>query len=362
MQDEKIYLDFNATTPLLPEIEEKMQNNLPKIPLNPSSAHAFGQIARNILEEARHNILRSVFNSENHDYDLIFTSSGTESNNTIVKSFEGSQICCSAVEHPSILKLYETGLCEIVKITKDGDIDLNNLEKVLKNGNIKLVSIMHANNETGAIHNIDEISKITKKYGTFFHTDASQSFSKIKCDFISSNPDFITISSHKIYGPIGVSALIFKKNAPIKKLLFGGSQEFEKRAGTENIPAIYGFSLAAEMVDLFVQKYEKIRHLRDKIDEATITKGYEIACKKIDRIPNTTMILKPNSNTSLELMRFDLNGIMASGGSACSWGLQKSSKIPKILDFDKKFHDCTLRFSLGIDTKESEIDKLISLL
>lgn len=349
MQDKKIYCDANATTHLFEVIEKRMQQDLPKIPLNPSSTHAFGQIARDVLQSSRERVLSATMLNSIDSYDLIFTSSGTESNNTIMNSFDKNAICISQIEHPSILN---TNPKFIANVDKNGLVDMENLEKILRENKIQLVSVMQANNESGVIQNIDEICKLAKKYNAFFHTDASQSFSKINCNFDKIQPDFITISSHKIYGPIGVSAIIFKKTAPIKKFLFGGSQEFERRAGTENIPAIYGFSLACEMSDYFVKEYEKIKQIRDKIDEIATKKGYEIASKNATRLPNTTMIFKPNANTSEELLKLDFNGILASGGSACSWGMQKSSQMPKILGLDEKFHNCTIRFSFGVEMND----------
>ncbi len=357
-----IYLDYNSTTPILPEILAEMQEYFAfSKPLNASSSHFYGQNARNLLEKSRNSILQNVMGSAWGEYNLIFTSSGSESNNTVINSFKNSKILYSNLEHSSISKPAEnTENATKIYSNSSGIIFPENLVKMIKNIQPELVSIAYANNETGVIQNLAEIAKICSNYGVKLHTDACQALGKISCNFHEIKPDLITISSHKIYGPIGASAVIYKKNCKILPIILGGSQEFGARAGTENLYAIYGFSLACEMCEKFVEKYTEIQPLRDKIDARATELGHLVLCKSAARIPNTTMIAKANCNSSAEIMRLDLLGFSASSGSACSSGLHEESKIIANLQLSGEY-SATTRFSLGIHTREDEINALLQV-
>jgi len=359
---QNVYLDYNSTTPVFPDIKKKMEENIPNIPLNPSSVHKYGQIAREIIENARYDILKAIFPKSHNEYSLIFTSSGSESNNLVINSFNNEVILYSNIEHSSIIKPCEANdKSHTINVNKDGLIDIKFFASLVLKHKPKLISIMQANNEIGVIQDINKISKICKENSVILHTDASQSFGKIYCNFEDSLPDLITISSHKIYGPIGASAVIFNKNVKLIPQILGGGQEFYKKSGTENVSAIYGFSLACNLaIDFFPKQYIKSKLLRDKIDEYAILKKYKIVSKDALRLPNTTLIVKQNSNTSKEIMMLDMKGIMASGGSACSSGLYESNSILQKIFIPKEYQSCQIRFSLGICTLESDIDYLIN--
>ena len=357
-----IYLDYNATTPILPEILVKMQE-LPNLPMNASSPHSHGQFARNTLERARNLILKSVVGSAWMDYNVIFTSSGSESNNLIIQNFRNDNILYSNTEHSSIVKSAEnTGNSMQICVNENGLIDLDNLSGAIKKFNPQLISISHANNETGVIQDISSIADICRLYNVKFHTDACQSFGKILCNFETIKPDIITVSSHKIYGPVGACAVIYKKNVNINPAIFGGGQEFGVRAGTENIYAIYGFSLATLFARLDLpNRYLQVEYLRDQIDENAIKLGHLPLCSSVQRIPNTTMIAKKNGNSSSEIMRLDMLGFSASSGSACSSGLHEESRVLSYLGISGEYKSTT-RYSLGIWTSQDDVEKLFSIL
>lgn len=355
MQEEKIYFDNNATTILHPDIKAYIEKNLPSAPLNPSSVHHYGQIAANIIREARAEILEITLKEHAKDYDLIFTSCGSESNNQVVRAFGNDLVCTSELEHPSILQSIKNSV--FVKNNQNGEIDLDNLEEIIKIQQPKLVSIMQANNETGVINDITAAADLCKKFGVLFHTDASQSFGKIDVNFDKILPDYITISSHKIYGPIGIAALMFRKNSPIKPLLFGGQQEFNHRAGTQNIPAIFGFAESCKLTKQTVKQYKDNQYLQLQIEAAAELNGFRLAGKSILRLPNTSLLFHSEKNTSQELMKLDFLGFMASGGSACSWGLSQKSKMPELLGYQGI--ECTLRISSGIFNQSGDFKGLI---
>lgn len=357
-----IYLDHNSTTHLHKDIENLINTNIPDIPTNASSLHSYGQTAKDILEQSRLDILKSVFPKNYNEYKLTFTSCGTESNNLAINSFADNGVIYSALEHPSVYKKSQTYINSAeLNFDENTIVNFDELEAVIKTKNIKFASIIHANSEMGGIIDISKIAQICRKNECIFHTDASQSFGKINCNFDDILPDLITISSHKIYGPIGASALIYKKNLQLKPILFGGGQEFELRSGTENIRAIYGFSLACRIaVNDFPEIYKTKIELRNKVDAFAEKSGYIVIGKNLNRLPNTTMISKPNCNTSIELARLDIKGILASGGSACSYGMYDNSKIPIIFNLPQEYQKCTIRFSIGIDTNSSDIGYLIN--
>ena len=354
MQAEKIYFDNNATTALHPDVKIAMDKTLGNIPLNPSSVHYYGQMAANIVRDSRAEILKIALRDQAKDYDLIFTSSGSESNNQIMKTFENDLICTSELEHPSVLKSIKNSI--FIKNNQNGEIDFDNLEETIASKNPKLVSIMQANNEIGVVNDIKIAADLCKKHGVLFHTDASQSFGKIDTKFDEILPDYITLSSHKIYGPIGVSALIFRKNKPIIPLLLGGQQEFNHRAGTQNIPAIFGFAEACKLTALAIELYRENEKFQRQIEEAAELNGFIVAGKSATRLPNTSLLLHSEKNTSAELMKLDFLGFMASGGSACSWGLSQKSKMPELLGY--RGINCTLRISSGIFNQAGDFDGL----
>lgn len=352
-----IYLDYNATTGVDENVAQSISNRLKNLPLNPSSQHYYGRLAYDIIEESRELILKNIFKAKHNEYDLIFTSSGTESNNIIINSFV-NRLAVSEIDHVSILKpAIELG-CNLIKVDENGIINADNIPHA-----DCLISCMHANNETGVINDIKKIAEISHKKNSFFHSDISQSFCKIDYNYDDSNLDFATISSHKIYAPIGCGALIYKKELKkmLRPLMFGGGQESFLRPGTHNVSAIYGMAVASDIGMKRIDKWPDIELLRNKFDNYIKSIGGFIASDKAQRLPNTSMF-SVGIKKSILLMKMDINGIMLSSGSACSSGRDSASHVLVAMGYSLENADTFVRLSMGINTKESEIDCVIDLL
>lgn len=362
----KIYLDNNATTNLLPEAQEKVLGIMGS-PLNASSLHFFGRKAKSILEDAKHNILNSL-NGDKSIYEVVFTSSGTEANNLVIQSFmhQNSVMLVSSIEHISILETAKlSGISKTISVHPDGLLNFNDLEQKLaqiqrssKNESPPLVSVMLANNETGVIQNIKEIARISHKYGCFMHSDIVQAFGKISIDISDLDIDFATISSHKMGGMIGSAALIKRKNLKINPMIFGGGQEKFLRAGTENIPSILSFGIAASLSQENILKYKTIETLRDYLEKEIQfhSSSAKIYSQNATRLPNTTCVATTGKDSSAQLMYFDISGIAISSGSACSSGKIESSHVLHAMDYHDTLSSNAIRVSMGLNTTKDEID------
>lgn len=350
---DRIYLDNNATT----QPDASVIASVTKVlsgPLNSSSVHQSGREARQILENARNIIAKSV--NANSDYRVIFTSSGTESNNLSLKGFNADKILISAIEHPSIYKFDDETKKIIIPVTENGVIDLNELDRLLSENSGKklLVSVMLANNETGIIQPIKQVVKIAKKYNAFVHSDAIQAFGKTEVDLQDIGIDMMTISSHKIYGAQGAAALILKKNIILSPQIIGGAQEQNFRAGTENLPAIAGFAKAAENI----VKNDNVRVLRDHLESQIkkIAPEAVIFGQKNERLPNTSFISMPNVSSETQLIHFDINGVDVSAGSACSSGKIEPSHVLTAMKVDSELANNVIRVSLSKNNKLEDVE------
>lgn len=349
------YLDHNATSPLCKEAQQAMLYAW-QAPLNPSSLHQFGRGARKLMEDARDTLLTAV-NTEN--CRLIFTASGTEANNLAMKGLEGIDIFVSAIEHPSILK--SANYAGIIPVDEHGVVRLDALEKLLKSSEKKpLISVMLANNETGVIQPIKEIAALAKEYGAYVHTDAVQAFGKIPVSMAELGVDILTISAHKIGGPVGAAALIIKKNLPLKAQIHGGGQEQSFRAGTENVAAITAFAAATKAKNMLYAN-DNIRALRDWMEnELETIAGTELVIAKTSpRLPNTSCIMMPGVSNETQLMHFDMAGIAVSAGSACSSGKVEASHVLLAQGIEKEQASQTIRVSIAATTTKEELNKFI---
>lgn len=353
---DRVYFDNNATTRPDAKVVDAMVAVLSK-PLNASSVHLEGRESRAILEGARNSIAKSV--NANSDYRVVFTSSGTEANNLALKGFGADKILISDIEHPSIYKFNGDAEKIIIPVTKDGLINLEQLERLIA-GNSQsklLVSVMYANNETGLVQPIKEIVKIAKKHGAFVHSDAIQAFGKVAVDMEDLGLDMMTVSSHKIYGVQGAAALILKKNVILSPQMVGGSQEQSFRAGTENIPAIVGFAKAVENIEIN-ENISKIRdHLESEIKK--IASEAVIFGQGKHRLPNTSFISMPNVSSETQLIHFDINGIDVSAGSACSSGKIEPSHVLIAMGVEEKIAKNVIRVSLGKDNTLEDVEYFI---
>ncbi len=345
MQSNRIYADYNATSPI---IRELFNVDATKYVFNPSSVHFEGREANSILNNSKNKILDSLNASH---MNLVFTSCGTEANNLACNSFSNITCIVSSVEHPSILNSARNPIKVLVR--NDGIIDINNLESILKNNTNSFVSIMLANNETGIIQPIKTISSIVHKYGSVLHTDATQGLGRININVKDLQVDMMTITGHKIGAGFGAAALLYDNNIRLKQFLMGGNQQNKIRAGTENVRAIMDFAKCVEYQSK-LKHVELVNQNRDLL-ESLINRG-KIIGSNSPRIPNTTCILMPNVDSNAQVINFDINGIAISNGSACSSGsVQKSHVLSAMGEING---DKAIRISIGLYNKKEEIYKI----
>ena len=350
-----VYLDHNATTPVLPEVASVISDTL-ALGGNASSVHSRGRLARQAIENARDKIANSIGVRAS---EVLFTSGGTEANNLILNACDWDHVMVTAVEHDSILNAGKN--TEVIPVNKEGLIDLAGLEKRLGAADGKiLVSVMLANNETGVIQPVAEVSRIAQKYGAMMHTDAIQACGKIQLDRSTLGVDFISLSAHKIGGPQGVGALIINEEVAFQPMIRGGGQERGRRSGTENISGISGFGVAVEAVT-YLADIPRIKELRNVL-EATIegiAPGAVLCGEDVERLPNTSSIFMPGVNSETQVMKFDLSGIMISAGSACSSGKVEVSHVLKAMGIEDDIASNVIRVSLGVGNSISDVERFI---
>lgn len=357
----RVYLDYAATAPLLPEARTAMQEALDAGYGNASALHSAGHAAECAIEESRAAVARLI----NADpTEIIFTSGGSEANNTVAEIFRDQKVAVSAIEHPSVLEPMRAraGEMQIIPVNHEGRVDPTSVP-----ADVDLVSIMLANNELGTLEPITEIAKCCKSYNTLLHTDATQAFGKIKIDVKNLGIDYLTISAHKIGGPIGVGALYVRKGAPYQPLIIGGHQEQKRRAGTSNTVGIIGFGAAATWCwdnwscRIFA---EKVKPLRDQL-RARILEGVpHSSCNspENDCLPNIlNMSFRAAEGESIQLY-LDAEGIMVSTGSACAAGDIKPSHVLMATTGDAEVAHSSIRFSLGPNTTQADIDRVMQVL
>lgn len=353
-----IYLDYNSTSLVRPEVKGAMIEAM-EYDGNPSSVHAYGRKALNVLQKARKKLADYI----NCDLEqLIFTSCGTESNIMVLKGVDAKQIITSTGEHPSV---HQTTAGSIrVPIDRNGILDLALLEAALEQSEGRsLVSLIWSNNETGVIQPLKEIVALVKKYDALIHIDAVQCFGKMPIDFEALDIDFMTIAAHKVGGPIGVAALVIKDKKHIAPLFEGGGQEFGMRSGTENIIMIHAF---AALVDVLEQKqehewaqYNEFRLFLEN-DIKNFCQKYKLEMPQfigsaVERVPNISNITMPGVTSQQQLIEFDMSQIAVSSGSACSSGKVKISRIIKAMSFSEKEAETAIRVSFGWNTKMEDI-------
>jgi len=347
----RIYFDISATTPIDPRVADFMHDVQKETYGNPSSIHREGQSARAVVEKARRHLAMALHCTPE---EVIFTSSGSESNNMVLKGTlnSGDHFITSSYEHPAILKvlpyLEEKGIeCSLIKPDENGTIQPESVEKEIRE-NTRLISIMHVNNELGTINPISEVASISHEKGILFHSDAVQALGKIPIDTHDIPADFISMSAHKLYGPKGVGALFIRKGATLKPLIYGGGQEHSLRASTENIAGIAGFGMAVELAAMSLeensQHISRLEiHLLSLLDEKKI--DYKI--NGAERVPGVLNITFPQIDGQSLVMQLDMAGIGISFGAACTSGTAKASTM--LLDMGLTEEDAlsTVRISFG---------------
>lgn len=359
---EIINFDNNATTKVSQAVLTKMIE-VYGFSYNPSSAHTLGRRASMLVEGARQD-LSDALNAAN--YEIFFTSGGTEANNMALFGDNYDKILYTKIEHSSIYNTRPKN-CEIIEFSVDsnGLIDLIDLERKLENcqGKNFLVSIMLANSETGAIQPLLEAAKLVHQKGGLIHSDMVQAFGKIKIDLEEFNVDFATVSSHKINGPQGAGAILVRRGLDIQPIIFGGGQERGKRNGTVNVAGVVGFGEAVCHINEKIAKMEEVCALRDFIEsEVKKIAGDDliIFSQNVARSPNTSFMALKNVNAQTQLIHFDLNKIMVSAGSACSSGSIKPSRVLECMCVAPEFLNA-LRISLCPDNTRAEAERFITV-
>ena len=368
----RIYMDANATTPLLPEVVDAMRPYWIEQFGNASSIHLDGQQARTGLDRARET-LAEFFNC--HDAEVVFNSGGTEGDNTALFGLlhPGDHLITTSIEHSAILqaanRLANFGVqTTFVAPQPSGLIDPTDILRAIR-PETRLISVMLANNETGVLQPVAEIGKIAADTGVFFHIDAVQGAGKIKFDVRQFGCHLLSISGHKVHGPKGVGAMFVRRGTPVESLIVGGSHERRRRAGTENVPGIVGLAKAVELAmhSLEDGTMTRLAALRDKLEAGILAlpgtglNGAMPDGKPAPRAANTTNIWFDNLEGEALVIGLDLKGIAVSGGSACHSGATEPSHVLMAMGLDKARARASLRFSLLKTVTEAQIDRVLQV-
>ncbi len=371
MEKRFVYMDYNATTPLRPEVKTAMIEDL-EVYANASSMHEAGRRARQRVEAARASVA-SLIGAKDPER-LIFTSGGSESNNTVFATMfhlgrKGARrhIVTTKIEHPCVLNaarwLEDEGFpVTFLDVDEYGLVNLKQLESVVGPDTL-LVSVMAANNEIGTVQNMSAISRITRAAGAWLHSDATQAVGKIPVDVQAWDVDYLTLSCHKLYGPKGVGGLYVAKGAPLEPLIRGGHQEHGFRAGTYNNQGIMGFGLAADLARAELDDYSRrVLRLRSRLRDgilASVPKA-RVNGHPVSVLPNTLNVSFPGAEGEAILLSLDLDGIRASTGSACASGSLEPSHVLLATGVGPELAHGSIRFSLGRDSSEADIDYVIA--
>ena len=358
----RVYFDWNATAPLRPEARAAMLAAL-DAPQNASSVHAEGRTARGIVEEARRKVA-ALAGAE--PSNVIFTSGATEANMLALTPALGGvprreRLFVSAIEHPSVRSggRFAADAIEEVPVAATGVVDLDALKQTLTRFEHALVSVMLANNETGAVQPIRAVAELVHAAGGILHVDAVQGAGRMPVDMAALGADLLSLSSHKIGGPQGAGALIRRTGLSPEPLIKGGGQERGFRAGTENVAAIAGFGAAAEAAaNSLTTEPARVAALRDRLESElrSTTPDLVIFAAGIGRLPNTSLVAVPGTKAETALIAFDLKGIALSSGSACSSGKVQPSHVLAAMGVEPALARAALRISLGWETIETDLD------
>jgi cysteine desulfurase len=365
----RVYLDNNATTPVLPEVFEAVRPFYLEGFGNASSIHHYGQHTRAAVEKARGHVA-ALLNAR--PAEIVFTSGGTEGDNFGIFGLvqRGDHVVTSTIEHHAVLntcKRLEQMGCEVTYVPVNGrcEIDPEDIRKALR-PNTRLISVMMANNETGVIQPVEEIGRIAQEADVFFHTDAVQAAGKIQVDVQKIGCDVLSISGHKIHAPQGTGAMYIRKGTLIQPMIYGGSHERQRRAGTENVPGIVGLGKAAELAKLWLESGgpSEMAAMRDRLQntllqriEATGVNGFGAP-----RVPNTTNLWFEFIEGEALVIALDLKGLAVSSGAACSSGAIEPSHVLLAMGLSHERARSSIRLSLGKQTTAGDVDFALSVL
>ncbi len=364
----RVYMDANATTPLLPEVMEAMRPYWMEQFGNASSIHQQGQVARTAVDRARET-LAEFFNCR--EAEVVFNSGGTEGDNTAIFGVlrPGDHFITTSIEHSAVLRATERVAERGIDITlvaplANGLIDPEAIRRAIRprtrqTNQTKLISVMLVNNETGVVQPVEEIGKIAAEAGIFFHIDAVQGAGKVALDMRRLGCHLLSISAHKIHGPKGVGALYVRRGTPVEPLLVGGSHERRQRAGTENVPGIVGLGKAVElaMASLEDGTLERVAALRDRLEAGILAiPGTGVNGAGAPRTANTTNIRFEQVEGEALVIALDLKGVAVSGGSACHSGSTEPSHVLMAMGLDKNAARASLRFSLLRTATDADVE------
>jgi cysteine desulfurase len=365
----RVYLDYNATTPVEPQVLDAMLPYFSAEFGNASSIHTPGQKARAAVEEAREQVAALI---GARPQEIIFTSGGTESDNHaifgVVAFFSSSStshphVITSLIEHEAVLNACQALEKQGVSVTylgvdRDGQIDLEELRRALRPETV-LITIMHANNELGTVQPLDQIGRVAKESDVYFHTDAVQSAGKIPIDVNKLQVDLLSISGHKLYAPKGIGALYVRGGTHIRQLLYGGHHQRGFRPGTENVAGIVGLGKAAELArKSLAEDAQRLSVLRDQLEQGLLLSVPQsrVNAGVSPRTPNTTNLVFPGVEGEALLIALDLKGLACSTGAACSSGAVEPSHVLTAIGLPPEEARASLRFSLGRHTTQADID------
>lgn len=363
-----IYLDNNATTPLKPQVIAAMQQAL-ELYGNPSSTHHYGRMVRQKVDEVRRKIA-DMFGVRSEQ--VVFTAGGTEANNMAIygalMASDKNKVLLTATEHSSVknsvkaLQESHGVQAEFLKLDEQGLVDLQSLESCLNGGDVALVTVIYANNETGIVQPVEKIAEICKKHAVPFHTDAVQAAGKLAIDFNEIGCNSLSLSFHKFSGPKGIGALIVDGKTALEPLVIGGGQERGRRGGTENTIGIIGAGEAVDAAKDLQQAMPNIQALRDKLeaDLKAFNSDLIIVGQQSPRMPHCLSLISPGLEGELAVMSLDMKGICVSHGSACSSGKVEPSHVLKALGYSDDLAKCGLRVALSWQNTEQDVEAFVS--
>jgi cysteine desulfurase len=369
----RVYFDYNATTPLAPEVRDAVATALDSVYGNASSVHYFGQQAKAALDDARSAVAHLVNGDPS---EVVFTSGGTESDNFAIRGAAEAleaggrrHLIASAIEHEAILNTLKALARRgwrptLVPVDGSGVVDPDRLREAITD-DTAIVSVMHANNEIGTIQPIAELASIAHERGALMHTDAVQSVGKIPVDVRALGVDLLSLSAHKFNGPKGAGVIWIKRGTRMQPTMTGGKHERNRRAGTENVPAIVGLGVAARLAAAKLEREAaRIAALRDRLEEGILRAVPATAVNgaRDRRVPNTTNISFDRVEAESLLIALDLEGIAVSTGSACSSGTLEPSHVLRAMGLPAHRTQNSLRFSLGMFSTEAEVDRVVEVL
>ena len=361
MNDTFVYLDHNATTPPHPRVVAAMLPYLQDEFGNASSRHTFGRRARAAIDVAREQVAAAV---GAHPSEVVFTSSGTESNNTIIKGVAlmslRAVVAAAATEHPCVLcaarTLQRSGMAFApLAVDNHGVLDMEDLSQTLAADNCALVSVMCANNETGVLQDIAAISARVKSGGAIMHTDATQALGKVPVQFAEWGVDAMSISAHKARGPKGIAALIVRREVDWAPLLDGGGHENGRRSSTENVPGIVGLGMACELATQSLTESQQLAAWRDELEQSLRAEGAIIFGAETPRLPNTSLFGFPNMDGESMVVMLDQAGFAVASGAACSSMKNEPSHVLLAMGESPEVARTAIRASLGADNSVAEV-------